>query len=76
MGVVHREGDFGAARCVHDIACAPDDQREVTFLDHRDQSDVIDEIDVGEVLDFARAELLLRREEPAIDRFIAHSMHG
>ena len=72
--VVHGKGDLGAARCREDIPPAACDQLPAVALEHRGQRDMVHKIDVQEIFELSFAESALRREEPAIARFVARPL--
>jgi hypothetical protein len=72
----HGERDLGRSRSHDDVASATDDCSRAPFFNRRDQSDMIDEIDVREEFDFLFRKVAFRAEETALQRLRAGAVHG
>jgi hypothetical protein len=70
------ESHLRLSRLHDDVAGAAHDHRAGAFLHHRDQGDMVDEVDVQEERDFLLAEVALYLEETAVKRLLTGAADG
>src|SRR5206468_5791560 len=70
------ESDFGRPGRNDDVTSAADHHRSTAFFRHRDQSDVVDEIDVREEFDFLLGKVASDTEEATVERLVADAGDG
>src|SRR5262245_45101072 len=69
--VDHRERDLGRSRLHDDVASAADNHLSTAFFHHRDQSNMVDEVDIHVECDLHFRKTASYTEETAIERLVA-----
>jgi hypothetical protein len=72
----HGESDFCRSRLHNDVTRAARDHGPAAFLDHCDQCDVVDKVDIHEKLDFGLCEVASYSKETAVKGLSAASSGG